>query len=88
MSQLNHSWVLPVIFFLLVIVTVSAQAATLKITVTDRTGDELRGVSITVVPEDGDRVQALAIQLVPWHLQIWLQGSTRLLHLHLDIPIR
>ncbi|RKU36082.1 hypothetical protein C6496_14420 [Candidatus Poribacteria bacterium] len=51
------------LFFILVIFVTtigSTQAATFNITVTDRTGDELRGVSITIVPEDGDTVTGVS----------------------------
>ncbi len=50
-----------VLFVFLGIATVSVQAATLNITVTDaRTGNKLNNVSITVKPEDGDAAKGVS----------------------------
>ena len=61
MRRLNYlSVFLLIILVILVTATESTQAATLNITVTDRAGDELRGVSITIVPESGDTVTGVS----------------------------
>ena len=56
MKQLERFRVLFVMFFICVMATVSVQAATLNITVTDQSGNELSGASITITPENGDAV--------------------------------
>ncbi len=49
------------VFVFLGIATVSVQAATLNITVTDaQTGNKLNNVSITVKPEDGDAAKGVS----------------------------
>lgn len=57
MRRLNCvSVFLLIIYVIFVTATGPAQAATFNITVTDQTGDELKGVSITVAPENGDAI--------------------------------
>ena len=60
MQQLNRSYVLFVMLFTFVMVTVSVQAATFKITIGDRLGNEMSGVSVTVAPENGDAVTGVS----------------------------
>ena len=60
MQRLNRSWLLYVIFFIFVMTTASAQAATFNITVTDQPGNTLSGVSVTVTPEQGDAVTGVS----------------------------
>ena len=61
MKRLNClSVFLLIILVILVIAVGSVQAVTLNITVTDRTRDELSGISITIAPENGDVVTGVS----------------------------